>query len=127
MFDGVQAKAVAPRGGQSPHHGADRIGVHIFRNGDSVAAVERTPRTSEQWTRGIHVILGIGWLPDERDFWNGAAQRISEVAVDASRFGRQIDEPAERLILDVELIIVILHAGPISIKTAADRLQMKIL
>src|SRR5436190_10441796 len=65
-------------------------------------------------------------LPDESCLIGGVAEIISKIPVYCSRFIREVNQAAERLVLDVPLVPVVLDAGPISVKSAADCLKMKV-
>ena len=122
----VEAKAVALRLIQRVERGANGVGVHVLDDRCAVRAVERTPRTAfNRGLRHVHVKLILPRLPDEAGLRRGAAGGRAEIAIHRTRLRREINQAAERLILHIELIAVVLHAWPVLVKISRS-LQMKI-
>src|SRR4051812_8680539 len=85
------------------------------------------PAASDIWFRWVQVIIGVGRLPDEGWFGRCAAQGIAEITVHAPGFVGKVNQAAQGFVLNVPLISIILHIGPVAIKSPADSLQMEIL
>ena len=127
MLDSIEPESVALGGVKGPHHRANQISVHIFGDRRAIDAVEGMPGTAERGGGGIHIVLGIVRVANERDFRNGAAESVSEITVNRTRLVGEINQTAEGLILDIPLVAKVLDIRPVPVIAAGNGLQMKIL
>src|SRR5204862_54358 len=78
VLHGVEAEPIALGGVQGPHHCPNHVSINIFRNRNSIGAVERMPGASQGRRRRIHIVIGIVWVTDEGNLWDSAAECVSE-------------------------------------------------
>src|ERR1044071_975446 len=82
MFYCIQPEAIAFGGVKNPHHCSNQIGINIFRNGDTISAIEWMPRASECRSCWVHIVLGIVWVANTGELGSRAPEGVAEIAVD---------------------------------------------
>src|SRR5438874_68080 len=126
MLHRVQPEAVTFGNVKGPHGSANLVILRVFGYRNTVGAVEGTPAAADVWLRRVRVVIRVVRLADEGWLGRGAAERVPIIAIDRTGLIGQVNQPAQRLILDVPLVAVILDVWPIAIEAAANGLQMKI-
>jgi len=126
VFHGVEPEAVAFGFVHDPHRGADEVGVHVFKDGIAVGAVEGTPGARDGGEIRIHVIRIASGLAEEERLVGRAAFGGAEVFIDAATFVREVDEAGERAMLHLPLVIPVGDVVPVAEGAVGLTFQVKI-